>query len=68
MRNWYARFVLWLIRPAIELHRSSLQVIVSNASGTPDEFTVESVRHAIENPNSPLSRTVSQIVVTGRQR
>lgn len=51
MRNWYARLVLWLIRPALEL------CIQSRKSETLDEAVTRIVQRDLQ-ANGPIARSM----------
>lgn len=61
MRTLYARLVLWLIRPALELRESKRSVTVSTV-------TSKDIAAALTDPNSQISKTLMRNFKTARVR
>ncbi|MFS2047521.1 hypothetical protein ACEN9J_02930 [Variovorax sp. Varisp41] len=61
MRQLYARIVLWLIEPALELRESKRSVTVST-------LTSKEIAAAFADPNSQISKSLARTFKTERVR
>lgn len=62
MRTLYARIVLWLIQPALELRESKRSVTVNSA------LTSKEIAAAFADPNSQISKSLARNFKTARVR
>lgn len=62
MRQLYARIVLWLIEPALELRESKSTYVVNNV------LTSKEIAAAFADPNSQISKSLARNFKTARVR